>query len=143
MRIMEKQDIINLALLGALALDDHAAVREMVSTGANVNFASSDGRTPLHLAAVSGSDALVRVLLELGANVNAVNRDKETPLHLAARFSNSGVFGPLIHAGADVEAEDRYDRTPEYSASKSTKPAGTRQAFQRALATRHGAVPQR
>src|SRR5262245_10294394 len=67
----------------------HAAVVEyLLSIGANVNARDMHGRTPLILAAGSGTKQridLVRLLLSRGAFVNAVDTDGNSALFAAIR----------------------------------------------------------
>lgn len=51
--------------------------------GTNVNAAGNDGRTPLHVAAAAGDDAVVALLLLKGANAAMRDKEGKTPLDLA------------------------------------------------------------
>ena len=57
-------------------------VRLLIDYGANVTAIDEIHRTPLHLAAFSGSTKTVQLLIEHGADVTAQDRSKKTPLHL-------------------------------------------------------------
>ena len=70
------------------------------------------GRTPLHLAALSGSVPLVALLLQRGASTAARDADGATPLHLAAGdVRGGGAAVELIACGADVAAVDTAGRS--------------------------------
>ena len=61
------------------------AVKVAVGLGADVNAASEDGDTALHLAAFHGFNTVVRFLVSQGANLDAMNARGETPLESAMR----------------------------------------------------------
>ncbi|KAF8538664.1 ankyrin repeat-containing domain protein [Trichophaea hybrida] len=61
-----------------------AIVEVLVTMGANVNASTTDGTTPLHLAAKKSLDLKVlEILLVNGADINAEKGSGETPLHEA------------------------------------------------------------
>ncbi|XP_018426314.1 PREDICTED: receptor-interacting serine/threonine-protein kinase 4 [Nanorana parkeri] len=71
---------------------------------ANLNSQTSDGRTPLHLAAQRGHYRVARILVELGCNVNLPNAQLKTPLHIAAETGHTSTARFLIHHGANINA---------------------------------------
>jgi hypothetical protein len=76
-------------------------VRWLVEQGLDMDISNADGRTPLCVHAVYGSD-LVEVLLELGADVNTVAaKDHETPLARAARAHHTKTVEVLLRHGAN------------------------------------------
>ena len=58
-------------------------VQLLIDGGARVNAASSDGSTPLHLAAATGATSTVMALLHCGADVHAPDDSQRTALVLA------------------------------------------------------------
>ena len=75
--------------------------------------ASTNGWTPLHLAALSGRAKAAAVLLDHRADVNAADqRGKHTPLHLAAWAGDADLVRLLLARKADPGAKDAMDRTP-------------------------------
>lgn len=48
-----------------------------------VNAIDNDGKSPLHLAAASGYEAVVKTLLAKNANINVQDKSQNTPLSLA------------------------------------------------------------
>ncbi|XP_072254425.1 receptor-interacting serine/threonine-protein kinase 4 [Pyxicephalus adspersus] len=71
---------------------------------ANLNAQTTDGRTPLHLAAQRGHYRVARMLVELGCNVNLPNAQLKTPLHIAAETGHTSTARLLIHHGANINA---------------------------------------
>ena len=87
---------------------DLESVQLLLSRGANVNWASESGYTPLITAAVFGHKEVVEELLRWNANVHAemLSDGVETALVFAARQDKENVIPPLIRAGADVNVQD-------------------------------------
>lgn len=97
------------ALRAAIESDDDARVRR-----------SSDGWTPLHLAAFFGRDEAVALLIDHGAPLDAhsTNATRNTPLHAAlAGATKPSVVRRLIFAGADVESRGAHNITPVHLAA--------------------------
>lgn len=59
-------------------------VKRLISKGAKINAADSEGLTPLHLATYSGYADTATQLINKGARVKAENINGSTPLHMAA-----------------------------------------------------------
>ena len=66
----------------AVRRNDATRVARLLREGAAPGAADWLGMTPLHCAAVSGSDALARLLLDAGAESGARDEDGVQPLHL-------------------------------------------------------------
>jgi ankyrin repeat protein len=82
---------------------------------------SSDGWTPLHLAAFFGHPDLAKALLDRGADVNArsTNAMKNTPLHAAAAGGRTELVDLLLHRGADANARQEGGSTALHSAAQA------------------------
>jgi uncharacterized protein len=91
-------------LLDAAKRGDVTAVRTLLAAGADVNAASGDGLTPLHVAAEAGRLDVVKVLLDAKATVDSRTRiGQYTPLHLAAGNARTDVVQALLAAGANAK----------------------------------------
>lgn len=105
----------------AAALGDVAALRAAVENDDDARvLRSSDGWTPLHLAAFFGRDEAVALLIDHGAPLDAhsTNATRNTPLHAAlAGATKPSVVRRLILAGADVEARGAHNITPLHLAA--------------------------
>ena len=103
------------ALRTALEEDDDARVRR-----------SSDGWTPLHLAAFFGREEAAALLIDHGAPINghATNATRNTPLHAAlAGAVSATLVRRLVMAGASVTARDAHGATPLHlAASRGADP---------------------
>eukprot|EP00439_Symbiodinium_sp_Y106_P049604 s568_g6.t1 len=93
-----------LAPVVAHAIDPASSCRPGASgllDGGPVNALSTDGLTPLHLAASSGADRVVRELIRAHAEVSLAARDTgATPLMLSAEKGNDKVLRLLLTNGA-------------------------------------------
>jgi uncharacterized protein len=106
----------------AAALGRTGRLRELIGAQPDLTGAfSSDGFTPLHLAAFFGQAETARVLIQAGAPVKAVSRNemKVMPLHSAAAARRDEVARMLIEAGADVNATQEGGYTPLHAAAQN------------------------
>jgi len=78
----------------------------LLACGADPERKREDGRTPLHLAAASGSDLTVALLLSATGDVAPADSAGVTPLHLAAGGGHLAVVEHLLDSGADPRATD-------------------------------------
>lgn len=105
----------------AAALGDLATLRRVIEDDDDARVRrSSDGWTPLHLAAFFGHVDAVALLIDLGAPLDAhsTNATRNTPLHAAlAGATNATIVRRLIFAGADVDARGAHHITPLHLAA--------------------------
>ena len=82
---------------------------------------STDGWTPLHLAAFFGHADLANALLDLGAPLNArsTNAGKNMPLHAAAAGGHTDLVELLLKRGADPNATQEGGFTALHSAAQA------------------------
>jgi acyl-CoA-binding protein len=84
------------------SLDD---VRQLLSSGMDINMQNEEGMTALHWACENGHAEIVSLLLDNNAKMDIQERnDNMTALHFAIPFTE--VAELLIVAGADVDAKD-------------------------------------
>jgi ankyrin repeat protein len=125
-----KRDLVEMLLAAEPELDlfDAASVgrvdrvRELLDADPSVLESwSSDGFTPLHLAAFFGYPRVVELLLSRGAQVNPVARNpmKVQPLHSAAAGRHGEVARLLVEAGADVNAKQDKGWMPLHAAAQN------------------------
>jgi len=94
----------NTDLLESAKLGQLSRVKELLSTGANVNTMDRRGFTPLMWACAAGSLATVRQLIDSGAAVDKRANDGLTALMLASANGFTEVARALLLRGADVNA---------------------------------------
>ncbi|HEY3936873.1 MAG TPA: ankyrin repeat domain-containing protein [Bryobacteraceae bacterium] len=126
-----KLDIFNLCVAGSVpevlnVIDRDPALLEAHST---------DGWTPLHLAAFFDHHDLAAALLDRGAQIDSrsTNSMKNTPMHAAAAGGATPLVELLLKRGADVNATQEGGWTALHSAAQ----AGNRAMVETLLA--HGA----
>ncbi len=94
-------DLIQLAEEG-----DLAAIKQAISTGADIVKTGPAGILPLHAAARHGKSEVVQFLLEAGTPIDARDEDGWTPLLFATSEGHLEVFKILQAEGADLNAVD-------------------------------------
>jgi ankyrin repeat protein len=107
-------DVADAAMRG-----DNAAVRTLITQGADVNARQGDGSTALHWAVYKGNMAMVEALIAAGADVKAATREGATPLSLASVNGDAAALAALLKAGADPNQPLRQGKTALMEASRS------------------------
>jgi ankyrin repeat protein len=85
-------------LWAAVSKRNYEAVELLLMNGADPNIVNSDGRTPLHLAALQGHAEMIKALVKAGASVSVRDHRSQTPLYLADDEPSAEI---LIKLGAD------------------------------------------
>lgn len=100
------------ALHGAAEIGDLAGITRILQASPDcVDARNARGRTPLHVAALSGRNDIVKHLLQCGADLNARSGWKYTPLIFAAENAHPDVIVTLVRAGAYLEARTAQGNT--------------------------------
>ncbi|NXD09668.1 MYO16 protein, partial [Nothocercus nigrocapillus] len=71
-------------------------VRQLISSGGNVNQKNDEGVTLLHVACANGYKNVASLILDHGADLNAVDNHYWTPLHLAAKYGQTSLVKLLL-----------------------------------------------
>jgi ankyrin repeat protein len=113
-------------LVDAARRGDHAAIRQLLQSRANVNAPGPDGGTAL-LAAVERDDATAaELLLAANADVKAANRYGVTPIIAACITGNATLVEKLIAAGADANTALPDGETALMTAARTGRVAAVR-----------------
>jgi ankyrin repeat protein len=112
-----KLDVFNAAAAGQVS----QVMQQVDRDPALLESHSTDGWTPVHLAAFFGHPELLNALLDRGADVNSrsTNAMKNTPLHAAAAGSRTDVVELLLKRGADSNATQEGGWTALHSAAQA------------------------
>lgn len=95
------------ALHAASRAGNAIEVERIISQGVNPNRASSNGTTPLMIAALNNRRSVIEVLISSGCNVDAQNPDGATALWLAAEMGNADIVEYIAAKGGTVDALDK------------------------------------
>ena len=87
-------------LYAAAAGGNAEVIREVLNTGCDMNAATNDGDTPLHVVATTGNTEAAMELVRRGANTE-VSMNGFTPLHSAVISENMECMRALLEHGAD------------------------------------------
>ena len=94
-------------LLDACRRGNVQAVCMLIKEGAHIDTQDRTGKTPLHVAAELGFEAVVDLLIKARAQVNVRDTDGCTPLYYAAWRGNIKCVEILIKAGANIHKKKR------------------------------------
>jgi ankyrin repeat protein len=118
-----------MAIFAAAILGDTSRLEELLAGNRSlVSAVSSDGWTPLHLAAFFGKGDAARLLLNKGASVTArsTNPMANTPLHAAAAGQHPELVKLLLDRGANANAQQHGGWAPLHSAAQNGDLASAR-----------------
>jgi len=96
-----------------------ATVSKLLSSGAQVNSAQSDGTTPMMDASRIGRTDFIRLLALKGAQINVQNERGETALMLAIQKGHAMAVQALLSYGASVTATRKIDGATALSMAKN------------------------
>lgn len=98
-----------------------AVLKEVDADRSLLQAHSSDGWTPLHLAAFFGHPDLVNALLDrdVSPDIRSTNAMKNTPLHAAVAGRKAAAVRALLDRGADVDARQEGGWTALHGAAQN------------------------
>jgi ankyrin repeat protein len=112
----------SLAIFAAAMRDQTDVVEALLAANRSlVSAVSSDGWTPLHLAAFFGASSTARALLNKGADVNArsTNAMHNLALHAAAAGGHAEIVKLLLDRGAPAGARQHGGWTALHAAAQT------------------------
>ncbi|XP_074048123.1 unconventional myosin-XVI [Macrotis lagotis] len=71
-------------------------IKQLLSSGGNINEKNDEGVTLLHMACASGYKDVASLILDHGADLNVVDNQYWTPLHLAAKYGQTNLVKLLL-----------------------------------------------
>ena len=80
-----------------------------------------NGRTPLHIAAKHGNQAIAKILIENGADIDSLASKNLTPLMIAIQFNMPSIAKFLIEQGASLNRRNIKGLSPLEIALKQKK----------------------
>ncbi|WP_428099897.1 ankyrin repeat domain-containing protein [Candidatus Rariloculus sp.] len=119
----------------AASTGDLDRVRELISSGDDVNVPQGDGSTALLWAVYESHPEMVAALIDAGADPNAANEFGIAPLLQASRSGDATVVRALLEAGADIAVTSPNGETALMAAARS----GSVEAV--SLLLKHGSDP--
>merc|ERR1712130_655641 len=84
----------------------------------DLNSKTSDGTTPLILAARLAIEGMVEDLIQADADINASDDNGKSALHWAASVNNVDAVNTLLAHGANRDSQDTKDETPLFLACR-------------------------
>ncbi|BBN01136.1 uncharacterized protein MPTK1_2g04950 [Marchantia polymorpha subsp. ruderalis] len=104
--VAKQQAELALMVNNAAFQGDIAQLKQLVKAGAVTARADYDGRTPLHLAASKGYDAVVHFLIREGVDLNAIDKFGCTPLLEAVKGGHDRTIAILLDHGAELHLKE-------------------------------------
>jgi len=114
-------------LIEAVANGDLPKVREIISTGGELEARDPQGRTALLLATHADAVEIAKVLIAAGADVNAKDAIKDTPFLYAGAEGRTEILKAILATGkANLKDTNRYGGTALIPASHHGHPDAVR-----------------
>ena len=104
-------------LVEAAGAGDVAAVRRLLSEGADVDAPDARGRTAVTAAAMNEHVEVVAALVDAGADVDLQDTGRNNPLLLAGENGNVGLLREVLRGDPDLRATNRFGGTALIPAS--------------------------
>ena len=94
---LNHQEYRNFTALHFAVQEKHGdLVQVLIDVGADIETKTDTGRSPLHLASLSGALTTVMMLVKAGADVRATDSNRDTCLTLAAHFGHTDTVRYLV-----------------------------------------------
>eukprot|EP01156_Anaeramoeba_ignava_P006743 Anaeramoba_ignava/a349445_52.p1 GENE.a349445_52~~a349445_52.p1 ORF type:complete len:837 (-),score=235.86 a349445_52:55-2565(-) len=102
--------------------DNLKIIKFLVDSGSYINQKDYAGRTPLHVAFVSGFMETIQYLISSGANIDTLNNQQENAFHLASSLNPKlEMFQLLLDYKLDINKKSTVGFTPLHILCKNMK----------------------
>jgi len=107
----EERNHVNNVLLPSIVcsvvhLGDIDKLKMLIKNGADINHPDFAGRSPLHVAATQGKEAVLKFIIEQGANIHARDHSNDTPLLSAVKSGQEKCVKILYECGGSLGLND-------------------------------------
>lgn len=104
------------AFFDLVGKNDLSAVKELITTGGDIDWMNNYGYSALHIASFKGLEEMGILLAENGVNLNAQDKNGQTALHYVALNNQLDLAKVLLNRGADLSVEDIHGNQPLWTA---------------------------
>ena len=87
----------------------------------NIDHIAGNGRTLLHEAVISGSEAVIYFLIQKSIRISAPDSSGRTPLMYAVQGQNGSIVKSLVRAGAKSDTQSQDGECPLHIAAKNAE----------------------
>lgn len=114
-------EIINEMLAIAAKSGNNELIIQLLNSGADIDYVSTDGYTPLSWACSQQELETAELLINLGASLHTVGPDGETCLHIACHLDDIEMVELLMKHNCPYQKDNDGDYPDEVVKNKSTK----------------------
>ena len=98
-------------------------INYFLSQGVDVNAITTEGNTPLMIAATARDNAALDLFLGISKNINAKNAKGESALTMAIKVGTPEAITALLNKGADIKVLDKDNNNLGFYLVQSYRPA--------------------
>lgn len=109
---LSASEVVGETLISAIANQDEILVKHAILSGADANYLSASGKTPLTLAAKYGFTKITLILIQNGAKLNQDNWHGQFPITEAASNNHRSLLRILVQFGANINQFDKNGQSP-------------------------------
>jgi len=96
----------------AILDDDISKIKELLTSGVDINIKDKNGRTPLINSIIEKKIEVIKLLINNNSDINVQDNDGLSALHFAVRCKLLNICELLIKNNAFVDIQDNHGNTP-------------------------------